>query len=398
MRLPFMAAGPLVAATCAFALCGAGCGGSPVEPKPVPSCTFVVTPTTASVPASGGSASFTVTAASGCSWTARADVAWLSIASGASGSGDGVVGVSASANAGTLRRTGTVNIAGQSLSIDQDGIAACTYDIAPTSAALDKDGGTGTFTVTTPAHCQWSPSSTAAWIVVSSGGARTGNGAVSYSVSRNTEIAGRTATITVADKAFAVSQSGDAGGCQYSLAPVEFSPCMSWPNALTSTLTTQQGCSWTATSTDAWITITQGQAGSGSGVVSFRVSDNWDAPRQGVVQVRWPTPTQGQNIHVSQAGCRYAVSPDSFTFVSAGGSGAFDVLQQSDPYTCGGPLQNACTWTARSDVPWLVVTTSMPRAGDDRVSFTVAANDGAAARSGTITVRDKVVRVTQAGR
>ena len=397
MRSPFMPAGPLVAAIGALALVGAGCGGSPVEPKPPPSCTFVVTPTTASITASGGSASFTVTAASGCSWTARADAAWLSIAGGASGSGNGVVGVSAPANAGTLRRTGTVNIAGQSVSIDQDGVAACTYDIAPTSAALGKDGGTGSFAVTTPAHCQWSPSSTALWVVVSSGGARTGNGAVTYSVSRNTGTASRTASITVADRSFAVSQSGDEGGCQYSLAPIEFSACMSWPNALTSTLTTQQGCSWTATSTDAWITITQGQTGSGSGVVSFMVSDNWDAPRQGVVQVRWPTPTLGQNIHVSQAGCRYGVSTDSFTFVSTGGSGAFDVVQQSEPYTCGGPLQNACMWTARSDVPWIVVTTTMPRTGDDRVSFSVAANDGAA-RSGTITVRDKVVRVTQAGR
>ena len=41
---------------------------------------------------------------------------------------------------------------------------------------------------------------------------------------------------------------------------------------------------------------------------------------------------------------------------ASGGSGAFDVVQQSEPYTCGGPLQNACMWTARSDVPWIVVT------------------------------------------
>jgi hypothetical protein len=50
-----------------------------------------------------------------------------------------------------------------------------------------------------------------------------------------------------------------------------------------------------------------------------------------------------------------------------------------------------------SDVPWITITTSMPRFGDDPVAFTVAANPGAAARTGRITVRDRVVTVTQAG-
>jgi hypothetical protein len=37
----------------------------------------------------------------------------------------------------------------------------------------------------------------------------------------------------------------------------------------------------------------------------------------------------------------------------------------------------------------------MPRSGDSPVAFTVAANSGAA-RSGTITIRDKTVRIDQA--
>jgi hypothetical protein len=72
------------------------------------------------------------------------------------------------------------------------------------------------------------------------------------------------------------------------------------------------------------------------------------------------------------------------------------VVQQSIPIICGGALQDRCIWSAVSDVPWITITSSMPRTGDNPVAFTVAANPGAA-RTGRITVRDKVVVITQAG-
>jgi hypothetical protein len=115
------------------------------------------------------------------------------------------------------------------------------------------------------------------------------------------------------------------------------------------------------------------------------------------VKVRWPTPTAGQNVRVAQAGCFYSVSRASISFTAGGGSATFDVLQQSDPITCGGATQDRCVWTAQSNVPWITITSSMPRSGDNPVAFTVAANTGPAAREGRITVRDKVVVVTQAG-
>jgi hypothetical protein len=112
--------------------------------------------------------------------------------------------------------------------------------------------------------------------------------------------------------------------------------------------------------------------------------------------VRWPTPTAGQNIRIAQAGCTYAVSQNSFPFAAAGGAGMFNVFQQSLPNTCGGATQDRCIWAAVSDVPWITISGSMPRAGDDRVTFTVAANPTGAPRVGRITLRDQVVLVNQA--
>jgi hypothetical protein len=83
------------------------------------------------------------------------------------------------------------------------------------------------------------------------------------------------------------------------------------------------------------------------------------------------------------------------SFASAGGTGTFDVLQQSDPNTCGGATQDQCLWTAQSTASWITVTSSMPRKGDNPVTFVVARNDTASARTGSITVRDKVVTITQ---
>jgi hypothetical protein len=114
--------------------------------------------------------------------------------------------------------------------------------------------------------------------------------------------------------------------------------------------------------------------------------------------VRWPTPTAGQNLRVAQAGCVYAVSRSAFSVVASGGSFTFDVIQQSDPSVCGGATQDRCVWTAQSTVPWITITGSMPRAGDNPVAFVVASNDTSVTRVGTITVKDKAVVITQAGR
>jgi len=255
------------------------------------------------------------------------------------------------------------------------------------------------FNVIAADHCEWSATTAAPWLAVTSGGQGRGNGTVGYALERNRDVNSRTGAIAVSDRTFTVTQAGDppALECDYSVAPIEFTPCMSVPYNLTATITAPQGCTWTAEADAAWITVTSGRSGSGSGVVTFRVSDNWNLPRQSVVKVRWPTVTAGQNLQVRQAGCRYAVSATAIGIGVSGGPGRFDVIQQSDPYTCGGATQNGCLWTAQSDVPWITVTTTMPQLGDNPVSFTVAANGTGASRAGRITVRDKVVLITQAG-
>ena len=394
MRLP---AQSIFGVTLLLAL--AACeNGSPNGPTPPTPCTYTLSSTSLTFLPAGGTATIGVTAPAHCTWTAASDRDWLTVTSGANGTGNGQVVVAASANPTTVVRTGSLTIGGQVVTVREDGLAPCSVTLAPAGATYGPNGGTGNLTVSSPSHCAWTAVSNAPWLVVTAGAQGLGNGLVSYAVDRNREPETRTAAIAVNERTFVVTQTGEAVQCDYSVTPVTFTPCMSASGDLTAMVSTQQTCSWTAAPNASWISVIDGESGNGPGLITFRVTDNWEAPRQGVVMVRWPTVTEGQNLQVQQAGCYYGVSTSAIAVDVAGGAAKFDVVQQSDPQLCGGPLQNACVWTAISNVPWITVTTPMPQKGDNPVSFVVLPNDGVAPRTGTITVRNQVVRITQAGR
>lgn len=378
-----------------FVSCGAT--ESPIDPTPV--CSFAISPAAGTFGSDGGAATVTVTVAAGCTWNATSNVEWIVVTAGTTGSGPGTMAYSVNANSSTQPRSGVVTIAGQGHAVTQQGRppVACTYAIEPDNSSFGNDGGARTFTVDAPAECGWTAVSDASWLIVTTGGQGTGHGTVSYTVAANGDTTERVAQIAVADRRFTVRQGGNLAACQYSVGPIEFSPCMP-AGSVTATLTTQTSCPWTAVPDASWLSVPSGTSGTGSRVITIAYPDNYDAPRQGTVMVRWPTPTAGQNLRVAQAGCVYAVSRGAFPVIAGGGSFTFDVIQQSDPSVCGGATQDRCVWTALSNVPWITITSSMPRAGDNPVAFVVAPNDAPLTRVGTITVRDKAVVITQVGR
>lgn len=90
-------------------------------PAAPPPCTWSIAPTSAAFPFGGGSASVAVTAsASTCAWTAVSNAAFINITAGSSGTGSGNVSYAVAANGAAAPRTGTLTIAGQTLSVSQD--------------------------------------------------------------------------------------------------------------------------------------------------------------------------------------------------------------------------------------------------------------------------------------
>jgi hypothetical protein len=383
---------------CLIPLLVVGCGDESTPTEPPPTCAFTLSASTLEFSASGGTSSISVSTASACTWSAASDRTWMSITGGATGTGPGSVVVQVAANPTTDSRSGTLTIAGQAVSVREEGLAPCALELSPSEAVYGEDPRTGTFEVRTPAHCPWTATPADNWIEIRSGREGSGNGVVTYAIDRNREPIARTGRIMVNDRAFTISQAAQSPTCEYQVTPVTLDACMSVPYELTASITTSPGCTWTASTDAPWIGLTSGSSGSGSGTVAARVTDNWDEPRTGIVMVRWPTVTAGQNVRIAQAGCRYSTSVTEIAVAAGGGPGTFDVYQQSDPLTCGGALQDRCQWSATPDVPWITVTTAMPRAGDDRVSFAVLPNDTPVARTGSIVVRNRTVRITQAAK
>ncbi|MFB3826297.1 MAG: BACON domain-containing protein [Bryobacteraceae bacterium] len=82
--------------------------------------------------------------------------------------------------------------------------------------------------------------------------------------------------------------------------------------------------------------------------------------------------------------CTYALESASASMPASGGNGTVRI-------TAG----TGCSWTATSNASWITLTGSASGAGSGSVSFTVAANTGAA-RTGTITAAGQTYTVTQA--
>ena len=97
----------------------------PPAPPPPPPCT--ATPTVTSMTLASGQTTFpidVIASSSSCTWTATSSVPWLQIFFHATATGSGSVGVSALHNTANSRRTGTITIAGNTVSVQQLGFNA----------------------------------------------------------------------------------------------------------------------------------------------------------------------------------------------------------------------------------------------------------------------------------
>ena len=169
-------------------------------------CTYTLAPTSFNVTASAGTQTVTVTAQAGCAWTASSNQGWVTVAP-ASGTANGSVTLTIAANTTTSSRAATVTIGGQTVTITQAGVP-CTYTLTPTSATFDRDGGSGSITVTTGTGCAWTVSSNVTWVsVVPTSG--TGSGSVSFAAEpfNVTGTTTRSGTVTIGGRTFDIQQS-----------------------------------------------------------------------------------------------------------------------------------------------------------------------------------------------
>ncbi|MFN8062588.1 MAG: hypothetical protein U0Q12_25775 [Vicinamibacterales bacterium] len=343
-------------------------------------CTYSVSPGSVQASYTAGTATVTVTTQSGCGWSAASQASWLSVASGASGTGNGSVTVSYGTNTGATR-AGSLVIAGQTVTVNQTAISApsaCSYTVNPTALSIGAGGGTGVVTVSTSSGCTWTAGSPVNWIVVTSGSSGTGAGSVSLIVDSNTGPA-RSATLTIAGVTVTVSQAAGATSCTYAVSPASMSlSALAGQNSFV--VSTAASCAWTAGTTTGWLAVVNGQSGRGSGTVTVASNANAGAARSGTLTIA------GQTVPVSQqastSGCSFVVTPSQTQFGAAGGQASASVAT-----TAG------CTWSATATASWMSVG-GVSGTGSGTATFALDTNVGPA-RQGTLMIAGQQVVITQ---
>ena len=210
-------------------------------------CAIALASSGASVPAGGAKNTVGVSTGDGCPWTAASSVPWITISSGASGSGTGTVAYTVDASSGP-QRAGVLTIGGQTFTVTQAN--GCSISLSPPNVqACRRAAAKNSVGITAGAGCPWSASSGVPWITISSGGNGSGNGTVAYTVD-STSGPARSGALTIAGQTFTVSQ---ASGCNYQVNPLSFN--VGPPGGTRSvSVTVGDGCTWTVTTNVNWIT------------------------------------------------------------------------------------------------------------------------------------------------
>jgi hypothetical protein len=146
--------------------------------------------------------------------------------------------------------------------------AACDYSTTPTAISINGGASSTAVWITAGSGCPWTAQSPVPWITLSAGGG-TGAGTVNVAVAANPSSTARTATISVADNAVTVTQAGAT--CNLLVSPSSLNVV---GGTKTLTVTTPSGCTWSASSTVAWMTFPNGSSGDGSGTVDVLFAPN----------------------------------------------------------------------------------------------------------------------------
>lgn len=200
-----------IALAAAIAVCAVGplTSCTKLDDVTAPNCVYTLSPTTATVGGSSGTATATVTTASTCAWTATTDSSWAAITKVSTAAGNGTVTYIFTPNVGSTVRFATLSIANQTLTLIQTGLSSgCSFTVTPTSAPFGFSGGEGVVTVTAINGCGWTAASGASWITITSDPAGSGSGRVTYNVSSNPDRTSRTAALIVANQTVTVTQAG----------------------------------------------------------------------------------------------------------------------------------------------------------------------------------------------
>ena len=221
------------------------------------------------IAAAGANSSVQLTLAQGVNWTATANCNWLHITSDTEGAGSSTIAFTVDSTPLVVGRTGTMTIAGITLTVEQIGLEATVTCDKTFFDSVESD--IGFISVCTEGAGQWTAVSNDDWIQIDPE-TEYGNGAGNcwfYIDDYPLTTQSRTGSITIAGKTVYITQSGYRLSIDPMVADVG-------SNAGAGEIGVAASIDqvWEVITDCDWITIVNGRNGIGNGTVQYQFTDN----------------------------------------------------------------------------------------------------------------------------
>ena len=354
--------------------------------RPTAALSFNVSPANSTASVNGANGTIAVTATPDLPWVATSEANWLTIyAATATGAGNGNVVYSASPNPTLAQRTGKIRVKPESAS----GIMSKVHNVTQPAATaalssggyeFEAAGGSCSVEVLCADIVQWSISESLDWLTVNGSTSRTGPGTVTLQASANGTIYPRSGKVTIAGKTFSVSQK--ARGVEVEYDTKLFGTDGGYESI---SIHPDGNASWTAVASDAtWITIFQGDSGTGDGEIMYIVAPYVG---DGTARTGWIT-VGDKKIYITQRAYALNIEPNGSVVKGNNGAGEFGVSANI-----------GSVWTAIVTEPWIALVSGYDAGtGNGTVRFICEDNNTGKTRVGKIVVAGEVYTITQSAR
>jgi hypothetical protein len=132
---------------------------------------------------------------------------------------------------------------------------------------------------------------------------------------------------------------------------------------------------------DLHLTASSSLIGAGTPVTD----PDWGSPTGRVDLGPYGISTLGARAPVGSS-CSNSLAGGLFTFGASGGDSSASLTAPA-----------GCTWSASSNVPWIVITSKQPNSGNSAVTYRVAPNDSNSSRTGLIMIAGSGYGISEAG-
>ncbi len=347
---------------------------------------FSVSPVSSEASVEGAYGLVAVTATPDLPWTAKSGANWVTlVATTASGAGNGNIVYSASPNSTLYNRTGTITVTPDTAS----GMPARTHTVTQPAAvaALSLSGyefvaagESCAVEVSVADIVEWQIEESIDWLTVNGSTSRTGPGIVTLQAVANNTIYSRSGTVTIARKTFTVTQKARGVEVEYD------SKLFGTDGGMESISIHPDGnSSWTAVASDpTWITIFQGDSGTGDGEIMYIISPYVG---DGSARTGWIT-VGDKKIYITQRAYDLSISPNGKKVTGNNGAGEIGVSASIGD-----------VWNAIVTEPWITIVDGYDSgSGSGTVRFIYTENNTGKTRTGKIIVAGEVYTLEQAAR